>query len=56
MSVTRQMPASAGMKPARTSAQGLGEVSYYDGENRPVTGRAAVPLRELVDDRLFLVS
>jgi putative transposase len=53
MSLTRQRFVPAGMMPARTSAQGLGEVSYYDGENRPVTGRAAVPLRELVDDRLL---
>ncbi len=43
----------AGMVPAREPDGVLGEASHYDGENPPVSGRAAAPLRELMDERLL---
>jgi putative transposase len=53
MSVTRQEPVPAGMVPAHNPAGVLGEVSHYDRENPSSAGAAAVPLRELMDDRLL---
>ncbi len=53
MSVTRQEPVPAGMVPAQNTAGVSGEISHYDGENPPSSGRAAGPLRELMDDRLL---
>ncbi len=52
MSVAYQEPGLAGMPHAPQAGLVLGEESHYDGENPP-SGREAVPLRELVDDRLL---
>src|SRR5712691_4913993 len=53
MSVTRQEPVPAGIVHAPQSDAVLGEVSHYDGKNPPSATAAAVPLRELIDDRLL---
>jgi putative transposase len=52
MSVTRQEPVPAGMVQASEPGEVLGDPSHYDGENPPQI-REAVPLRELIDDRLL---
>jgi len=53
MSVTRQEPVPAGMVHAARPEGVLGDPSHYDGENPPSAGSAAVPLRELIDERLL---
>jgi putative transposase len=54
MSVTRQEPVSAGMVTTSERSAFPGESSHYDGENPPSARPArAVPLRELMDDRLL---
>jgi putative transposase len=53
MSVTRQEPVPAGMGQAAGTQEVLGDPCRYDGENPPGAGRAAVPLRELMDNRLL---
>jgi putative transposase len=53
MSVTRQEPVPAGMVHAARPEGVLGDPSHYDGGNPPSAGPAAVPLRELIDDRLL---
>jgi putative transposase len=53
MSVTRQEPVPAGMVQAADPERILGDPSHYDGENPPGAGREAVPLRDLMDNRLL---
>ena len=53
MSVTHQEPVPAGMVHAAEFGGVLGDPSHYDEENPPSAGREAVPLRELIDDRLL---
>ena len=53
MSVTRQEPVPAGMVHGAGPEGVLGDPSHYDGENPPSAGRDAVPLRQLMDDRLL---
>ena len=53
MSVTRQEPVPAGMVHAAGPGGVLGDPSHYSGENPPSDGRDAVPLRQLMDDRLL---
>jgi putative transposase len=53
MSVTRQEPVRAAMVQAADPERVLGDPSHYDGENPPDAGREAVPLRELMDNRLL---
>jgi len=53
MSVTRQEQALAGLARASQLDEVLGEASHYDEGNPPSAGREAVPLRELIDDRLL---
>jgi putative transposase len=53
MSVTHQESVPAGMVHAAGAGEVLGDPSHYDGENPPSAGRDAVPLRQLMDDRLL---
>ena len=53
MSITRQEPGSAGLAHSAGDGPVLGEAAHYDGGKSPLTGRAAGPLRELIDDRLL---
>ncbi len=53
MSVTRQEPVPAGMVHAQDAEGVLGRASHYDRENPPLGRALAVPLRELLDDRLL---
>ena len=53
MSTTRQEPVPAWMVQAAEPEGVLGDPSHYDGENPPSAGPEAVPLRELIDDRLL---
>jgi putative transposase len=53
MSVTHQEPVPAGMVQGAGPGGVLGNPSHYSGENPPAAGREAVPLRQLMDDRLL---
>jgi putative transposase len=53
MSVTRQESVPAGMGHAAGSDGVVGDPSHYDEKNPPSDGPEAVPLRELIDDRLL---
>ena len=53
MSVTHQETVPAGMVHAAGAGEVLGDTSHYDGENPPSAGREAVPLRQLMDERLL---
>ena len=53
MSTARQEPVPAWMVQAAEPEGVLGDPSHYDGENPPSAGPEAVPLRELIDDRLL---
>jgi putative transposase len=53
MSVTRQESVPAGMGHAAGSDGVVGDPSHYDEKNPPSPGPEAVPLRELIDDRLL---
>jgi putative transposase len=53
MSVTRQESVPAGMGHAAGSDGVAGDLSHYDEKNPPSPGPEAVPLRELIDDRLL---
>jgi hypothetical protein len=52
MSITRQEPVPVGMLASSQPEGALGGAAHYDGDNPP-SGAAAVPLRELMDDRLL---
>jgi putative transposase len=53
MSVTRQEPVLAGMAEAAGPGGVAGDPSHYDGGNPPSPAPQAVPLRDLIDDRLL---
>ena len=53
MSVTHQESVPAGMVHGAGTGEVLGDPSHYDGRNPPSAGPEAVPLRQLMDDRLL---